>query len=87
MQMDSCSGHCQCAPKQTCHVSKPITIDQQALVKTAQLSPRVDVELFALGSNHLAAFNTDRHALSWLPESPPTDTSQPPQAILCLWLI
>jgi hypothetical protein len=86
-QMDSCRGHCGCTPKQTCQVSKPGALDQQAAARTAQVSPRVELELFTLGSCRLAAFASNHRELSRLPESPPLDTSQPPQAILCLWLI
>jgi hypothetical protein len=85
--MDSCRGHCGCTPKQTCQVSRPVTLDQQAVARTAQVSPRIELELFTLGSYRLTALTSGRRELSRLPESPPLDTSQPPQAILCLWLI
>ncbi len=86
-QMHSCCGHCPCQPKQTCSVTKPATIDQQTLARAAQLSPRVDVALFALALDRVQIFQSARHALARLPESPPLDTSQKPQARLCLWLI
>jgi hypothetical protein len=86
-QMHSCCGHCSCPPKQTCSVAKPAAIDQQTLARTAQLPPRVEVELFTLALDRAQGFQSDRHVLSRLPESPPIDTSQASQARLCLWLI
>jgi hypothetical protein len=86
-QMHSCCGHCPCPPKQTCSIMKPVTIDQQTLARTVQLSPRVDVELFALSLNRAQVFQSGRRILARFPESPPLDTSQKSQARLCLWLI
>jgi len=72
---------------QTCSVSKPVTMDQQAVARTASVSPRVEVELFTLELDRLFVSRSGRSTLFRLPESPPLDNSQPPQARLCLWLI
>jgi hypothetical protein len=86
-EMESCRGHCECPPKQTCSVAKPTTVDQQTVARGAQVSPRVQIELFTLALDPISALESDRHSLAWLPESPPPKPAQPPQARLCLWLI
>jgi hypothetical protein len=86
-QMQACAGHCNCNPKQTCSVVKPAAVDQQVVAQTVQVSPRIEVELFTLSSDHLGSPELQDQSLSRLPESPPLDTSQKPQARLCLWLI
>jgi len=86
-QMQACAGHCNCNPKQTCRVSKPVTVDLQILAQTTQASPRVEIELFTLSSDPLRSLAVERHSVSFLPESPPLDTSHKPQSRLCLWLI
>ena len=86
-QMESCCAHCPCSPHQSCAVTKPVTVDQQTLARTTQLSPRVEVMCFALNYTFTPMRLADRQTLSRRSESPPIDTSQKPQARLCLWLI
>jgi hypothetical protein len=86
-QMMACCGHCHCPPQQSCSVAKSVTPDQQAPVRTAQLSPRVDIALFSLASFELSASDSERHLVDSHPESPPPKASASPQARLCVWLI
>ena len=85
--MQACSGHCNCKPHQTCSVSKPVTVDQQILARTTSLAPRVEVELFTLAVSPLSALEIGHDSFSKIASSPPLDTSQRPQARLCVWLI
>jgi hypothetical protein len=62
-------------------------MDQQLLAKAAEVSSRVDVALFTMLLDSAKASQSRQHLLARLPESPPLDTSQKPQARLCLWLI
>ena len=86
-QMESCCDHCACPAKQACTVAKPVTVDQQALARTAELTPRITVELFTLAPARAATLTLDQLSLSRLPESPPPRPAQPPQSRLCVWLI
>ena len=86
-QMSSCCGHCHCPLRQSCSVAKPVALDQQAPVRLAQLSPRIQVVLFTLAAFHLSARESERQLVSSQPESPPPRPSLSPQARLCVWLI
>jgi hypothetical protein len=86
-QMHSCCGHCHCPMRQSCSVARPVTLDQQAPVRIAQVSPRILVALFTLASFHLSARESERHLVASQPESSPPRASPSPQARLCLWLI
>ncbi len=86
-QMMACSGHCNCNPKQACHVAKPVTTEQQIVTRATALAPRVDVELFTLALGHFSTMELDRPAFFKFASAPPLDTSQRQQARLCLWLI
>jgi hypothetical protein len=86
-QMESCCDHCDCPGKQSCSVAKPVTVDQQAIARAAELAPRIFVELFTLSPARVVTLAAHQQSLSWLPESPPPKPAQPPQSRLCVWLI
>jgi len=86
-QMESCCDQCACPVKQACSVAKPVVVDQQAIARTAELAPRISVELFSLVPARLATLAADQRSLSRLPESPPPKLAQPAQSRLCVWLI
>jgi hypothetical protein len=85
-QMQSCCNHCACPQRQSCRVTKPVTIDQQIVANAAQVSPRILLELFTLFPPRLDVLESSHDRLSWPPESPP-QSAQHQQAVLCLWLI
>ena len=86
-QMESCCDRCACPAKQSCTVAKPVAVDQQAVARTAELSPRIWVELFTLMPTRLATMPAAQRSLTRLPESPPPKLGQPPQSRFCVWLI